>query len=88
MYSLHALRELAISKVNLSASSVVELAETLRGHRSLAVLELWNVGLEDEAALALARMASSGGNGALRQLNLGRNLISGTVKVALNPVVS
>ena len=56
------------------------LAAALRGHPSLTTLELWNVSLEDEGAIAIARLAAADGNAALSELNLGRNLFSGEAR--------
>lgn len=61
----------------MSNESAASLAAALGGHPTLASLELWNVGLEDGGARALAALVSAdSSNPALKSLNLGRNLVS------------
>ena len=81
VYSLHALKELSVKALELSDATAVALASALQGHPKLAELELWNVGLDDDGAIAIAQLATPQGNAALRRLNLGRNLMSGSGKV-------
>lgn len=87
VYSLHALKELSVKALELSDATAVALASALQGHPKLAELELWNVGLDDDGAIAIARLATPQGNAALRRLNLGRNLMSGSGKEKIEQMV-
>lgn len=84
---LRGLRSLAISKLTIGDGAALTLSDALRGHPSLASLELWNVGLEDAGALRIGRLAARDGNAALAQLNLGRNLFSGEARELLEGMV-
>lgn len=86
-YSVHALREIKISKLELAPAAAVALASALRNHPSLESLELWNVQLEDEPALVLAALGARDGNDALRRLNLGRNLLNIDTKERIEALV-
>eukprot|EP00310_Coccolithus_braarudii_P024523 CAMPEP_0183343416 /NCGR_PEP_ID=MMETSP0164_2-20130417/9339_1 /TAXON_ID=221442 /ORGANISM="Coccolithus pelagicus ssp braarudi, Strain PLY182g" /LENGTH=376 /DNA_ID=CAMNT_0025514233 /DNA_START=19 /DNA_END=1149 /DNA_ORIENTATION=- len=81
------LKELSISQMDVSCSSAVGIAAALRRHPSLQSLEMWNVKLKDEGALALGSLGAADGNFALSSLNLGRNLISGLAKAQIEALV-
>jgi hypothetical protein len=78
---------LSISKLVVGDGAARDLAAALHGHPSLASLELWNVSLEDEGALSIARLAAPDGNAALSELNLGRNLFSGEAREGIEATV-
>ena len=68
------------------------LAASLAGHPTLASLELWNVELDDDGALAVGALGApagdGGGNAALRELNLGRNLLLPQTQQALEQALT
>ena len=72
---LRGLRDLAISRLALPAPAAAALAQALHGHPRLQSLELWNVELDDEGGMAVARLAASASCPALAKLNLGRHLM-------------
>ena len=69
------LRELALRNIELPAAAARLLAASLAGHPTLASLELWNVELDDDGALAVgalgAPVGDGGGNAALRSSTSG-----------------
>ena len=85
------LRELALRNIELPAAAARLLAASLAGHPTLASLELWNVELDDDGALAVGALGApagdGGGNAALRELNLGRNLLLPQTQQALEQAV-
>jgi len=81
------LTELSISQLDVDCKGACALAAALRGHPTLQSLELWNVKLKDEGALALGALGGADGNFALSRLNLGRNLISGLAKDKIEAAV-
>jgi hypothetical protein len=87
--ALAGLRELSFTKITIGNEAAAALASGLRGHPSLESLELWNVGLEDDGALCIGRLAAPipEGNAALRSLNLGRNVLSGETRDKLEAMV-
>ena len=87
--SLSTLRELSISKINVSDAAAATLASALAGHPTLTSLELWNVALEDEGAFAAAQLAAPppNGNRALKSLNLGRSLIGPEAREKLDAII-
>ena len=87
--SLSTLRELSISKINVSDAAAATLASALAGHPTLTSLELWNVALEDEGAFAVAQLAAPppNGNAALKSLNLGRSLIGPEAREKLDAII-
>ena len=88
---LATLRCLGVSKIGMSDAAASRLAEALGGHPSLESLELWNVGLEDEGALSLGRLAAAANENncpRLASLNLGRNLVSADAREELEAMVS
>jgi len=81
--ALQRLTELTITKIKISGERASALAAALLHHPTLTALELWNVDLNDEGALAISALAAPGGSFPLSRLNLGRNLISGHVKLQI-----
>ena len=81
----------ALRNIELPAAAARLLAASLAGHPTLASLELWNVELDDDGALAVgalgAPVGEGGGNAALRELNLGRNLLLPQTQQALEQAV-
>ena len=84
---LRGLRELSVSKIGIEREAAAGLADALRGHPSLVQLELWNVDLDDECAVAVASLAAPEGAAALQRLNMGRNLISGAGRDKIESLV-
>lgn len=84
---LASLTELKVAQVDIVCKAACDLAAALRNHPTLRSLELWNVKLKDEGALALGTLAGADGNFALSNLNLGRNLISGHTKDKIQAMV-
>tara|TARA_B110001452_G_C15210605_1_gene419913 strand:+ start:177 stop:1400 length:1224 start_codon:yes stop_codon:yes gene_type:complete len=72
---LRKLRELSISRLSLPTAAAVALVQALHGHPTLETLELWNVELDDEGGMAVARFAAGGSCPALNKLTLGRHLL-------------
>eukprot|EP00322_Chrysochromulina_rotalis_P024476 CAMPEP_0115850902 /NCGR_PEP_ID=MMETSP0287-20121206/12203_1 /TAXON_ID=412157 /ORGANISM="Chrysochromulina rotalis, Strain UIO044" /LENGTH=371 /DNA_ID=CAMNT_0003304913 /DNA_START=75 /DNA_END=1190 /DNA_ORIENTATION=+ len=85
--ALRGLLELSITRLPIQASPAAALATALRGHCALQKLELWNCAIDDDGAMCLGRLAAVDGNLALRELNLGRSLVSGTCREHLEAVV-
>ena len=84
-------RALALRNIERPAAAARLLAASLAGHPTLASLELWNVELDDDGALAVGALGApageGGGNAALRELNLGRNLLLPQTQQALEQAV-
>ena len=72
---LRRLRELSVSRLALPTAAAEALVQALHGHPTLEALELWNVELDDEGGMAVARFAAAGSCPALRKLTLGRHLL-------------
>jgi len=85
--SLRNLVELSITKLTIRPAPAAALAAALHDHHSLRHLELWNCGIDDEGAMSLGRLATIEGNRALREFNLGRNLISGHCRDQLEALI-
>ena len=86
--STRQLRELSLARISVDASAAALLANALSGHASLTSLELWNVSLEDEGALSIGQLVAEGGtNPTLRELNMGRNLISAEAREQIEALI-
>lgn len=85
--SLSGLVELCISQLPIGPEPARALATALSRHPCLAKLELWNCTIEDSGAMDLASLAAADGNMALREFNIGRNLVSGHCREQLELLI-
>ena len=84
---LRKLRELSISRLSLPTAAAEALVQALHGHPTLEALELWNVELDDEGGMAVARFAAGGSCPALNKLTLGRHLLGPATTKAIEEML-